>query len=957
MEKIASDLQESESKQRSLGKALETLQSQASSALLLSLQWKDLEDHFESTRAEIQTRFEELKTREAEKVKELEKVEELIDQGKKHLGCVELLIEKKGHEVEEKERLVKEKERELGVVKKKLGVEKKKVKFEEREVEMVERVLEKCCEEIEAKKRELGVVLGEKRKELGLEEEKFRVVRSGVEECEKEMRVKEKKLSLAKKSIEECAKVLDEKEKIVREMDERVEGKKSIDEWKCRLEAKESELEGWAVGLALKEKQVKSKWKELSMIEKRVLKSLSEVQMKEKDLDEQKKLIEEGRKHLDSLSNKLQMREWKLRNQAKDLKLDKQECEKSTKEYTEGQKSKEEPNVLHSESEVTWDGRGLQLFMNEQLKIIDLTGTKMSAVLQGSSDPAKLVLDAMQGFHCSNTNMNSRDTDFDLEITRRSCIVLLEELKRISAPISPPVKEEAKKLATEWKCNLATENRLEILGFLQLVTTYELTSLYDAKELQSLLALIAQPKQATESQPLGISDEANEISINPPSVKDEEQESSLAKTVTSPNFQPSATVHARNSPGFLTEQMVWKHSIQNKIFVALESSPNSDPAKLLLDLMQVSFVGYWTKGDAGFEANAMKSFISLLETIRRVQPHVGPQLKENATELTVQWKTRLRADAENSLEIVGFLLFIATYELLSTLTTDEIAKLLAMISQHTHALELCQTLGFADMFPHFPDFILELVQSKQLVEAVILICTFKLTDKFPPAPLLHQYVEDSWNRLSENCRTKISLDEKEKVVDCQIADLRAVIQCISKYNLESEFQSALIEVQIDELKKLKENWRLSAQSITPQVELQEQSIGKKRSCPTTPTPMFQPQQQPEYNAQLTAISVARPPPYPSPTCIPSYPQSHSIPLLQTNFGIPGQFVMPVNGHPFATSYGGPFMPTIKRPCMMNPGYPAPAPALAPTPVQMHSANYSVPFQFPHPNMMQFTGSR
>lgn len=196
-----------------------------------------------------------------------------------------------------------------------------------------------------------------------------------------------------------------------------------------------------------------------------------------------------------------------------------------------------------------------------------------------------------------------------------------------------------------------------------------------------------------------------ESSISPPPVKVDEQESSLDKnapTFSSPNLQPSATVHARNSPGFLNEQSIWKHSIQNKIFIALEKSSESDPAKLVLDLMQISFAGYWTKGEAHIEATAMKSFISLLETVTRALLYVGPQVKEDAIELAVQWKTKLKADTENSLEILGFLQFIATYGLISMFTIDEIVKLLGMVSQHTQALELCRTLGFADRIPGKP---------------------------------------------------------------------------------------------------------------------------------------------------------------------------------------------------------------------------------------------------------------
>lgn len=41
------------------------------------------------------------------------------------------------------------------------------------------------------------------------------------------------------------------------------------------------------------------------------------------------------------------------------------------------------------------------------------------------------------------------------------------------------------------------------------------------------------------------------------------------------------------------------------------------------------------------------------------------------------------------------------------------------------------------------DFIRDLIEKKQLIEAVRLICPFKLIDKFPPVPLLEEFVENA----------------------------------------------------------------------------------------------------------------------------------------------------------------------------------------------------------------------
>nr|POE61221.1 frigida-like protein 5 [Quercus suber] len=66
MEKVDSDLKLLDLKQRGLRKAFEALKTQASSILLLTLQWEDLEEHLDSTRKSIETQFKELEECEKE---------------------------------------------------------------------------------------------------------------------------------------------------------------------------------------------------------------------------------------------------------------------------------------------------------------------------------------------------------------------------------------------------------------------------------------------------------------------------------------------------------------------------------------------------------------------------------------------------------------------------------------------------------------------------------------------------------------------------------------------------------------------------------------------------------------------------------------------------------------------------------------------------------------------------
>ncbi|XP_040374668.1 FRIGIDA-like protein 5 [Rosa chinensis] len=312
----------------------------------------------------------------------------------------------------------------------------------------------------------------------------------------------------------------------------------------------------------------------------------------------------------------------------------------------------------------------------------------------------------------------------------------------------------------------------------------------------------------------------------------EEPESLLAKKVavsSSSNPQLSDSLKARNLHG----QVTGNDLLENQFFDNLQSS--LDPAKLVLDWMQTYLSQYWTKGDVGFEVTSIKTYISLLEQLLRLSPHAGARVKGDAMKLAVQWKANMRADTENSLEILGFLHFLATFGLLYTLNVDEIVKLLGMISQHKEALELCQTLDFAD---EIPEFIGTLVERKQLMEAVGLICTFKLSDKFPPGPLLKEYMEEQI-KCCRNAykRTKLH-NEKVRIVDDQITRLRAAINMNKNHNLEStECASTIIEIQITRLQQVKENWRLQAANLATVPKR-----GTKRSSSTLPT-AFEPRQQ------------------------------------------------------------------------------------------------------------------
>ncbi|KAL1539662.1 FRIGIDA-like protein 5 isoform X1 [Salvia divinorum] len=121
-------------------------------------------------------------------------------------------------------------------------------------------------------------------------------------------------------------------------------------------------------------------------------------------------------------------------------------------------------------------------------KDLELMGRNFYKILSISSDPAKLVIEALQGFEefCLGT--------FDVE--RRATILLLDQLAKLSPKIQPCVTQEATKLACLWKLetSISAGSPTKALAFLHLLAVYGISYSFDRNELLSFLKLAEKHK-------------------------------------------------------------------------------------------------------------------------------------------------------------------------------------------------------------------------------------------------------------------------------------------------------------------------------------------------------------------------------------------------------------------------------------------------------------------------------
>ncbi|XP_042487012.1 truncated FRIGIDA-like protein 1 [Macadamia integrifolia] len=265
--------------------------------------------------------------------------------------------------------------------------------------------------------------------------------------------------------------------------------------------------------------------------------------------------------------------------------------------------------------------------------------------------------------------------------------------------------------------------------------------------------------------------------------------------------------------------------IRSEVAVAFKSAP--DPAKLVLDAME-GFYPPNSKGDKDADLAAIRrTCILLLEQQTMISPEIKPQLKERATKLAIEWKTKLTPGGENHLEALAFLQLLATFDLVGAFSIDYLLDIFVTIARRRQAIDLCRALGFTE---NIPDFIQKLTSKGKLLEAVKFVFAFDLAHKFPPVPLLKNYIKES-KKTAQEIRKKgnHSTQSQNEATARECAALKAVIKNIEEHHLASQYPPENLQKRMEQLEKQKAERKRPAAAPAS-----KQQTGSKRSRPSAP---------------------------------------------------------------------------------------------------------------------------
>ncbi|GMJ03771.1 hypothetical protein like AT5G27220 [Hibiscus trionum] len=760
MEDLKKQLKMGELKRENLRNSLEQANAQASSLLLFTFQWKELEKHFDLLQQSMEKRLGFVESRE----KELEST----------MG----ILREKGEEIGWKES-------ELSLLSKKIEECNVELKFKKEEIDQMHKLLEECSSEFKSKNEELdsvGKSVEDCSKELGLKKEQLCSVQKSISGCREKLEGKELELECLRNSIKECSNQLDvrqnelvrSREMIEEQCNQLSENEKKLDSIKSLIQDYEEELEAKSEKHEALEKSVvvlaaklDYNEKQLGSIDEKISDRLQELCSRRDELDSLLKSIERCTKQYEAKEEELHSKDKKL----KSVQISIEGCTKQL-----GTKEEELISIKNSILECTKELESKQ----QQLKALQKSQEEISGMLKSKEKQLDLVVKA-----CGERLQEADVKEKHLDSIKRSLDERLDKLEREKRQFEDRVKQFELKEKQFDSVKKSVEQRSKELELKEKKLTNALNSQVSGDNPVSFF-----------SQAHGIT---NTESVNPVitnQIKTENPENFITCNWIEASTSDLVIGAGMDSPSILNEHLDEPDLRKNEVLSALQMTP--DPAKFVLDLMLEISSQHKKNDGTGFEESVLKISLLMLEQLLHVSPHVQPNVKADALKLANGWKTKMRLSAENSIEVLCFLQFVAAFGLASSLSRDEIFKLLVTTAKDQPARNICQLLGFTDMIPGFVD---SLIARKQFIEAVRFVCAYDCKDKFPPEELLDRFLVDINRVACDRFKIGSNPPDVQKATDEQIASLKSFIECVKDCKLESCVQVEVVEMRISQLEK------------------------------------------------------------------------------------------------------------------------------------------------------------
>ncbi|XWS58503.1 hypothetical protein CRYUN_Cryun08bG0039700 [Craigia yunnanensis] len=595
-------------------------------------------------------------------------------------------------------------------------------------------------------------------KQLYEEEKALDSFKSLIQDCTEALEAKEKKHDALEKSVSYYAAKLKSKEKELGFIEE------TIMDRSAELHSREIEFDSLQTSISRSKKQLELTKKELDSVKARVGGYSEDLELKKQEFNAIQMCIEERRQEFHLKEMQLCSVQISIQGCIKQLKAEEEELisiKKSILVCTNELESKQQ----HLEA-IQISQEQLSDMLESKEKQLDLVEKACSERLQEANVKEKHLCSLKRSLEERLEKLENEKRQFEarvkeFELKEKQFGSVQKAVEQRSKELELKEKQLTNALHSQVRSENPSSFFFQVLG----ITNTETGAIipFTGKGFRRLIPYISSKGVISRySFPM-----YHVNPITPNQIKTEQPEHFMISNeneTSSTDLGVDATMDGRSLQGIPNEHLDEPDLRQNEVLAALQMSP--DPAKFVLDLMLGTCSQHQKKGWTGFEESVLKIYVLILEQLLQVSPLVQPNVKADALKLAIEWKAKMKLSAQNSVEIMGFLQFVAAFGLVSSFNRDEIFKLLGTSAQHQQARNVCQVLGFTD---RIPDFIGSLIERKQYIEAVRFVCAFDSKDKCPPELLLNLFWEDINRVARDSCKMgKKSPEVQEKAIDEQI---------------------------------------------------------------------------------------------------------------------------------------------------------------------------------------------
>ncbi|OMP04273.1 Frigida-like protein [Corchorus olitorius] len=142
---------------------------------------------------------------------------------------------------------------------------------------------------------------------------------------------------------------------------------------------------------------------------------------------------------------------------------------------------------------------------------------------------------------------------------------------------------------------------------------------------------------------------------------------------------------------------------------------------------------------------------------------------------------------------------VAAYGLGAEIDREELVAYFVIAARYRQVVMLCRSIGLGEKVH---DLIQKLIDGGKQLLAVRIIFEVGLAEKFPPVPLLKDYLNETKKLAKQVCVDgKNSLKSQNEATAKEIGALKAVIKVIEEHKLEAEYSKEGLQRRIEQLEK------------------------------------------------------------------------------------------------------------------------------------------------------------